>query len=131
MINLKSDFMKRIYMLGVCFIIVSLCYSQELFVKDTFTRSQNDTYKINTYLETIYYEDYYSGSLDYSVFSLDTINITIPNRGVTIKYKLYEKDDDKWIGESLNGMGTLIIIINGKKFLLMPLLIMNRIKLAH
>lgn len=109
--------MKRIYMLGVCFIIVSLCYSQELFVKDTFTRSQNDTYKINTYLETIYYEDYYSGSLDYSVFSLDTINITIPNRGVTIKYKLYEKDDDKWIGESLNGMDTLIIIINGKKVL--------------
>ena len=31
--------MKRIYMLGVCFIIVSLCYSQELFVKDAFTRS--------------------------------------------------------------------------------------------
>ena len=109
--------MKRICILGVYFTIVSLCYSQELFVKDAFTRSLNDTYKMNTYLKTVYYEDYYSGSIDYSVFSLDTINITIPNKGMTIKYKLYEKNSDKWIGESLDGIGTLIIIINEEKVL--------------
>lgn len=99
---------KIIILLAAFFLIYSGIYSQELF-EITSTRSMSN--HMNEFLGTRIYKKAFSGKINLGVTASNTIMVTLPEVG-TVNYIETESDEHKWVGETDDQIGSLIIIKN-------------------